>query len=84
MAAGRGQITKGLACQAKERELGPEAQRNFCRVLSPGSIWMNESIRATFKITKLKKKGKYTATAKYSGNKYYTALSKSAKITVLR
>ena len=44
MAAGRGQITKGLACQAKERELGPEAQRNFCRVLSPGSIWMNESI----------------------------------------
>lgn len=42
----------------------------------------NSKGRATFKITKLKKKGKYTATAKYAGNKYYTALSKSAKITV--
>lgn len=44
----------------------------------------NSKGRATFKITKLNKKGKYTATTKYSGNKYYTALSKSAKITVLR
>lgn len=42
----------------------------------------NSKGRATFKITKLKKKGKYTATAKYAGNKYYNALSKSAKITV--
>ena len=37
---------------------------------------------ATFKITNLKKKGKYTATIKYAGNKYYKALSKKAKITV--
>ncbi|MEE1149869.1 MAG: Ig-like domain repeat protein, partial [Methanobrevibacter sp.] len=42
----------------------------------------NSNGRATFKITKLNKKGKYTATAKYAGNKYYTALSQSAKITV--
>ena len=42
----------------------------------------NSKGRATFKITKLKKKGKYTATVRYAGNKYYTALSKSAKITV--
>ena len=42
----------------------------------------NSNGRATFKITKLKKKGKYTATVKYNGNGFYTALSKSAKITV--
>jgi len=42
----------------------------------------NSNGRATFKITKLTKKGKFTATAKYSGNKYYTSLSSSAKITV--
>ena len=44
----------------------------------------NSNGRATFKITKLKKKGKYTATVKYTGNGFYTALSKSAKITVKR
>ena len=44
----------------------------------------NSHGRATFKITKLKKKGKYTATVKYTGNGFYTALSKSAKITVKR
>ena len=37
---------------------------------------------ATFKITNLKKKGKFTATIKYAGNKYYNKLSKKAKITV--
>ena len=37
---------------------------------------------ATFKITNLKKKGKYTATIKYAGSKYYKALSKKATITV--
>jgi predicted outer membrane repeat protein len=42
----------------------------------------NSKGRATFKITKLNKKGKYKATVKYAGNKYYTALSKTAKITV--
>ena len=36
---------------------------------------------ATFKITNLKKKGKFTATIKYAGNKYYNKLSKKAKIT---
>ncbi len=38
--------------------------------------------KATFKITKLTKKGKFTATIKYSGNKYYKAVTKSVKITV--
>ena len=37
---------------------------------------------ATFKIINLKKKGKFTATIKYAGSKYYKALSKKAKITV--
>ena len=42
----------------------------------------NAKGRATFKITKLKKKGKFKATASYSGNSYYTSVSASAKITV--
>ena len=37
---------------------------------------------ATFKITKLTKKGKYTATVKYAGSKYYNAKSVNVKITV--
>ncbi len=37
---------------------------------------------ATFKITKLTKKGKFTATIKYNGNKYYTKLTKNIKIRV--
>ena len=42
----------------------------------------NSKGKATFKITKLTKKGKYTATVKFAGSKYYKALSKKAKITV--
>ena len=37
---------------------------------------------ATFKITKLTKKGKFTATVKYVGSKYYNAKSVKVKITV--
>ena len=37
---------------------------------------------ATFKITNLKKKGKFTAVIQYAGNKYYNKLTKKAKITV--
>ncbi len=37
---------------------------------------------ATFKITNLKKKGKFTATIKFAGNKYYNKLTKKAKITI--
>ena len=37
---------------------------------------------ATFKITKLTKKGKYIATIKYKGSKYYKKLTKKAKITI--
>ena len=42
----------------------------------------NSKGKATFKITKLSKKGKFTATIKFAGSKYYKALSKKAKITV--
>ena len=38
--------------------------------------------KATFKITKLTKKGKYTAKVAFAGNTYYNKLSKSVKITV--
>jgi hypothetical protein len=38
--------------------------------------------KATFKITKLTKKGKFTAVVKYAGSKYYNAKTVKAKITV--
>ena len=44
----------------------------------------NKYGKATFKITKLTKRGKYTATVKFAATKYYTASSKSVKITVKR
>jgi hypothetical protein len=37
---------------------------------------------ATFKITKLTKKGKYTATVTYKGSSYYNKLTKNVKITI--
>ena len=42
----------------------------------------NSKGKATFKITKLTKKGKYTAVIKYAGSKYYNKLTKKVKITV--
>ena len=42
----------------------------------------NAKGKATFKITQLSKKGKYTAVIKYAGNKYYKKLTKKAKITI--
>ena len=42
----------------------------------------NNKGKATFKITKLKKRGKYTATIKFVGTKKYKATRKKVKITV--
>ncbi|WP_405285060.1 hypothetical protein [Methanobrevibacter sp.] len=42
----------------------------------------NSKGQATFKITKLTKKGKYTAVVKYAGSKYYNAKTVNPKITV--
>lgn len=42
----------------------------------------NTKGQATFKITKLTKKGTFTATVKYAGNKYYYAKTLKPKITV--
>ena len=39
--------------------------------------------KATFKITNLIKKGKFKAVVKYSGNKYYKALTKKPVITII-
>ena len=41
----------------------------------------NSKGKATFKITKLNKKGTFKATITYNGNKYYNKVSKKAKIT---
>ena len=46
------------------------------------SATTNAKGQATFKITKLTKKGKFTATIKYAGSKYYNAKTVTAKITV--
>ncbi|WP_405292861.1 hypothetical protein [Methanobrevibacter sp.] len=42
----------------------------------------NAKGKATFKITKLTKKGSFKATVAYKGNKYYTSLTKNVKITI--
>lgn len=42
----------------------------------------NSKGQATFKITKLTKKGKYTAVVKFAGNSKYKAVTKKPKITV--
>ena len=42
----------------------------------------NGNGKATFKITKLTKTGKHSATVKFAGNGYYKAVSKTVKITV--
>ena len=42
----------------------------------------NAKGKATFKINKLTKKGKHTATIKFAGNKYYKASTKKVKLTV--
>ena len=46
------------------------------------SATTNAKGQATFKITKLTKKGKYTAVVKFAGNKYYNAKTVKPKITV--
>ena len=42
----------------------------------------NTKGKAVFKIKKLTKKGKYTATVKYAGSAYYNAVSKKVKIII--
>ncbi|WP_405309933.1 hypothetical protein [Methanobrevibacter sp.] len=46
------------------------------------SATTNAKGQATFKITKLTKKGKFTGTIAYKGNAYYNKLSKKVKITI--
>ena len=43
----------------------------------------NSKGKATFKITKLNKKGTFKATVTYKGNKYFNKVSKKAKIKVI-
>ncbi|WP_407374875.1 hypothetical protein [Methanobrevibacter sp.] len=44
----------------------------------------NSKGRATFKLTKLTKKGTFSATVKYAGNSIYKAVTKTVKLTVKR
>ena len=43
----------------------------------------NNKGKATFKITKLTKKGTYQAVIKYNGNSYYKKVTKNIKIKIL-
>ena len=43
----------------------------------------NSKGKATFKITKLTKKGKFNAVITYKGNKYYKKVTKKTKITIM-
>jgi hypothetical protein len=43
----------------------------------------NKKGQATFKITKLTKKGKFNAVITYKGNKYYKKVTKKTKITIM-
>lgn len=42
----------------------------------------NSKGKAVFKIKKLSKKGKYVASIKFKGNKYYKSIIKKVKITI--
>ena len=42
----------------------------------------NKKGKATFKIKNLKKRGRYIATLKYLGSKYYNAITKKTMIMV--
>ena len=42
----------------------------------------NSKGKATFKITKLTKKGKHTAVVTYKGNAYYNKVAKKVKIKI--
>ena len=46
------------------------------------SVKTNSKGMATFKITNLKKKGKFTAVVKYAGSKYYNKVTKKPRITI--
>ena len=46
------------------------------------SVKTNSKGVATFKITNLKKKGKFTAVVKYAGSKYYNKVTKKPRITI--
>ena len=46
------------------------------------AVKTNSKGQATFKITNLNRKGIFSAALKFAGNSYYTALSKTVKITV--
>ena len=46
------------------------------------SVKTNSKGQATFKITNLKKAGKFTAVVKYNGSKYHYSITKKPKITI--
>lgn len=76
--------TKKLAATLKDNK--GKVMKNTKLTLKVGkktyTAKTNKKGVATFKITKLSKKGKYTGTIKFAANKYFKALSKKVKITV--
>ena len=90
---GYADLTKTFKVKVKTKKYTITLKNNKGKVMKKAKLTLkvgkktykattNSKGKATFKITKLTKKGKYTATIKFAGSKYYKALSKKAKITV--
>ena len=67
-------ITKSNKKGGSDKESKADKKKNFAVTNNKG--------KATFKITKLTKKGKYKATVAYKGNNCYNKASKKVKLVL--
>ena len=85
-----GELSEGAdLLPSSKREAGSiAASSEFIRSIIPEGIIKkyiaktDKKGEATFKIKKLTKKGKYTASIKFQGDKYYNKVTKKVKIIV--
>ena len=56
--------------------------KSFSKLAKTYKVKTNSKGKATFKITKLTKKGKFNAVIKFAGNSYYKMVTKTIRITV--
>ena len=77
--------TKKYTIALKDKNTGKAVKKAKVTLKVNGKTYTaktNKKGKATFKITKLTKKGKLSATVKFAGNGYYKAAKKSVKIIV--
>ena len=86
--------TKKFKVATKVKKYAITLKNNLNKAMAKSVVYMkvagktykakaNSKGKATFKITKLKKKGTFKATITYKGNKYYNKVSKKATIKVV-